>query len=69
MSKPVLEFLAWIGLLQKENIDEHKHYWTRKEIYELAKKNRIQSNKIQKIPTRIQPIRIIKENNQKHISL
>ena len=37
-SKPLLEFLAWIGLLDKENIKEHKHYWNKKDIFELAEK-------------------------------
>ncbi len=37
-SKPVLEFLARIGLLDKENIEEHKHYWTRHDLNELAVK-------------------------------
>lgn len=38
-SKWVLEFLAFINLLDKGNIREHKHYWNREEIYELAKKS------------------------------
>ena len=47
-SKPVLEFLAWIGLLQKENIDEHKHYWNKKELYDLAKKTGFKVKKYKK---------------------
>lgn len=35
-SKPVLEMLASIGLLDKENIKEHKHYWNKKELFDLA---------------------------------
>ncbi len=38
MSKPVLEFLAFIGLVGKDNIKEHKHYWKKKEIIDLAEK-------------------------------
>ena len=38
MGKPVLEFWAFIGIIDKENIEEHKHYWSKKEIYDLAKK-------------------------------
>lgn len=37
MSKPVLEFLASLHILDKQNIEEHKHYWVRKEIEDLAK--------------------------------
>jgi 2-polyprenyl-3-methyl-5-hydroxy-6-metoxy-1,4-benzoquinol methylase len=36
MAKPVLEFMAFIGIVGKDNIAEHKHYWSRKEIYKLA---------------------------------
>lgn len=35
-AKPVLEFLAYLGIIDKASIDEHKHYWSRKEIYVLA---------------------------------
>jgi 2-polyprenyl-3-methyl-5-hydroxy-6-metoxy-1,4-benzoquinol methylase len=37
MSKPLLEFLAFLRILDKQNIEEHKHYWTRKEIDTLAR--------------------------------
>lgn len=37
MSKPVLEFMAWLGLTDKENIAEHKHYWTKSELLDLAR--------------------------------
>ncbi|MFZ5340754.1 MAG: methyltransferase domain-containing protein [Candidatus Micrarchaeota archaeon] len=36
MAKPVLEFWAFLGIVDKKNIVEHKHYWTKKEIYQLA---------------------------------
>ena len=38
MAKPILEFLAWIGVLDRQNIAEHKHYWGKRELYDLAKK-------------------------------
>jgi 2-polyprenyl-3-methyl-5-hydroxy-6-metoxy-1,4-benzoquinol methylase len=37
-SKPMLEFLAWIGFLDKGNIEEHKHYWNKQDIFNLAEK-------------------------------
>ncbi|MBI5071851.1 methyltransferase domain-containing protein [Candidatus Falkowbacteria bacterium] len=37
-SKPILNFMARIGLADKENIAEHKHYWTKREIFDLAEK-------------------------------
>lgn len=36
-SKPILEFMAWLGITDRENIREHKHYWNRKELFDLAK--------------------------------
>ena len=39
LSKPLLEFLATMKILQPHNIEEHKHYWTEKEIGELASAN------------------------------
>jgi 2-polyprenyl-3-methyl-5-hydroxy-6-metoxy-1,4-benzoquinol methylase len=39
MAKPVLEFMAAINIVDKENIEEHKHYWNKSEIVDLALKN------------------------------
>jgi 2-polyprenyl-3-methyl-5-hydroxy-6-metoxy-1,4-benzoquinol methylase len=38
-ARPVLELMASMNLLEKHNIEEHKHYWTKNEIFELARKN------------------------------
>lgn len=35
-SKPVLELLASLRLLDRENILEHQHYWSKTELYRLA---------------------------------
>ena len=35
-SRPVLEILAFLGILDKKNIEEHKHYWNRNELFTLA---------------------------------
>ena len=35
-SKPILELLAFFGILDKKNIEEHKHYWNKKDLYKLA---------------------------------
>lgn len=37
LSKPVLELLAKIGLLDKQNIEEHKHYWNKNDLLALAR--------------------------------
>jgi 2-polyprenyl-3-methyl-5-hydroxy-6-metoxy-1,4-benzoquinol methylase len=39
LAKPVLELMAKVKLLQKHNIEEHKHYWTKNEIHQLAEHN------------------------------
>lgn len=36
MSKPLLEFLAFLHILDKQNIEEHKHYWNKEELFALA---------------------------------
>ena len=36
---PILEVLSRAGVLSRENILEHKHYWSKKDIFDLAKKN------------------------------
>ena len=38
IAKPILEFLAFLRILERDNIAEHKHYWNRKDIYELAQR-------------------------------
>lgn len=47
-SKPILEFLAFIGVLDKQNIAEHKHYWSKQDIYNLAEKNNFLVKKYRK---------------------
>jgi gentisate 1,2-dioxygenase len=39
MAKPLLELLAFLNLLDRHNIREHKHYWSREDIYKLAEQN------------------------------
>jgi len=39
LAKPILDFMAWIGLVGKENIAEHKHYWSKWDIYRLAEES------------------------------
>ena len=38
IAKPVLELMALIDIIDKKNIEEHKHYWGKNELYELARK-------------------------------
>jgi 2-polyprenyl-3-methyl-5-hydroxy-6-metoxy-1,4-benzoquinol methylase len=47
-AKPILEFLAFFGFVDKENIREHKHYWTKKELFDLAKDSGFQVQKYKK---------------------
>jgi len=48
LSKPLLEFLAFLRILDKQNIEEHKHYWTKEEIYTLAETNKLKVKKYKK---------------------
>lgn len=38
IAEPVLKIMAAAGIIDKKNIAEHRHYWNKKEIYELAEK-------------------------------
>jgi SAM-dependent methyltransferase len=35
-SKSILELLAWLHILDKQNIEEHKHYWNKDDLTFLA---------------------------------
>lgn len=39
LAKPVLECMAYMRIIDKHNIEEHKHYWTKDDIEELAVQN------------------------------
>jgi len=48
LSKPVLELLAAVHLLDKQNIEEHKHYWSKEDLVKLAKESGFQVEGYQK---------------------
>lgn len=48
INKSVLEFLAKINLLDGENIKQHKHYWDKEELIDLAKKADLNINHYKK---------------------
>lgn len=60
MAKPVLEFMASINMVDKENIEEHKHYWNKKEIHELAEKNDMTIKKYKKFQLGFNQFAILK---------
>ncbi len=35
-AKPVLEFWSFLGIVDSNNIIEHKHYWNKRELFSLA---------------------------------
>lgn len=37
-AKPILEFVAFLGMIDKISIADHKYYWRKREIYSLAEK-------------------------------
>lgn len=60
IAKPVLEFWAFIGIVDKKNIAEHKHYWSKKEIYGLAKKTGFAVKKYKKFQIGFNQLAIFK---------
>jgi 2-polyprenyl-3-methyl-5-hydroxy-6-metoxy-1,4-benzoquinol methylase len=40
-AKLILDTLAYVGLLDKENMKEHKHYWSKKDLNLLARKTKL----------------------------
>lgn len=48
IAKPVLEFLAFLRILDKENIKEHKKYWNFKDLKELADRYNLKIEKYYK---------------------
>jgi hypothetical protein len=47
-SKWLLELLAGLHILDKQNIEEHKHYWDKKDLNDLAIKNGFKVMKYEK---------------------
>ncbi|OGF24238.1 hypothetical protein A3H09_01180 [Candidatus Falkowbacteria bacterium RIFCSPLOWO2_12_FULL_45_13] len=47
-AKPILEFMAWLGIIDQANLAEHKHYWNEKEIRALAEKSGLAIKKYKK---------------------
>jgi len=60
IAKPVLELLAFLSIIDKTNIDEHKHYWSKKEIYNLAKKTGFAVSKYRKFQLGFNQLAILK---------
>lgn len=48
MAKPVLEFMALLKIIDRASVAEHKHYWTKKEIYILVERAGFVVKKYQK---------------------
>ena len=60
IAKPVLEFLAILGVIQKHNIEEHKHYWSKTDIYKLAEKSGFIVEKYQKFQLGMNQFAVLK---------
>ena len=58
MAKPILEFMAWLGILDKENIAEHKHYWSKEDIYILAEKTGFKVEKYKKFQSGVNQLAV-----------
>lgn len=63
LAKPVLELLAFCGVLDKENIAEHKHYWTKNEIYDLANRTGFVVKRYKKFQIGFNQLAILEHNH------
>jgi 2-polyprenyl-3-methyl-5-hydroxy-6-metoxy-1,4-benzoquinol methylase len=63
MCKPVLEVLSRIGILSRENILEHKHYWSKKDIQKLASDNGFKVLKYKKFQLGLNQMAVFCANN------
>jgi len=50
ISKPFLDFMAFLKIIDSQNIVEHKHYWNEREIYDLAEATGFVVKKYKKYP-------------------
>ncbi|MDB5202394.1 MAG: SAM-dependent methyltransferase [Ferruginibacter sp.] len=62
-AKPVLEMLAFTGILDKANIAEHKHYWSRNELLTLASDSGFRVDKYEKFQLGFNQLALLKHNN------
>lgn len=60
IAQPVLEFLAFLGFVDRDNIKEHKHYWTKNEIKKLAQETGFTIEKYKKFQVGFNQIVILK---------
>ena len=61
LAKPVLEVMSISGLLDKENLKEHKHYWNKRELFELAKKSELNVRKYLKFQFGLNQLIVLKK--------
>jgi 2-polyprenyl-3-methyl-5-hydroxy-6-metoxy-1,4-benzoquinol methylase len=61
LAKPLLELMASVNLLDRHNIEEHKHYWTKKELQELAEKNGFTVKKYKKFQLGFNQLAILEQ--------
>lgn len=61
-AKPVLDFLAWLGVVDKENIAEHKHYWSKKEIFNLAEQSGFKVKRYKKFQFGFNQLAVLEHN-------
>lgn len=60
---PVLEILSRVGLTSRENILEHKHYWSKRDLYKLAEKTGFKVKKYRKFQLGLNQLAIFEHLN------
>jgi 2-polyprenyl-3-methyl-5-hydroxy-6-metoxy-1,4-benzoquinol methylase len=63
LAKPLLEFLAYINVLDRHNIEEHKHYWTKDEIKTLGEQNGFTLKRYKKFQLGFNQLAILEKKN------
>lgn len=63
MAKPVLEIWAFLGIVDRKNIEEHKHYWTKEEILDLAEKTGFVVEKYRKFQFGFNQMAVLRHNS------
>ncbi len=65
MAKPILETMALIGIVGKDNIEEHKHYWSKADIFALAEQTGFQVARYRKFQLGVNQLAVLEHRRDK----
>lgn len=64
LAKPILDFMAWAGIVGKENIEEHKHYWSKCDIYRLARETGFKVSKYRRFQMGVNQLAVFTKDSK-----